>query len=125
MRTGNIVAVFAAVSTLSVTPSLAQRQIPPLLGPPPSQNACPPHLGGAPPSNETTGSGQSLSDRLAASRDLPAGRRRSRHLGTAGRWRPHAGHSAAGHPGRRPEHPAKMTAVVREAWAWMRRRRTE
>jgi hypothetical protein len=76
MRTGNIVAVLAAVSTLSVTPALAQRQIPPLLGPPPSQNRCPPYLGGAPPSNETTGSGQSLSDRLAASKGVicpPAG----------------------------------------------------
>jgi hypothetical protein len=74
MRTGNIVAVFAAVSTLSVTAVLAQQQIPPLLGQPPSQNTCAPHPG--PPSDETTGSGQSLSDRLAASKGVicpPAG----------------------------------------------------
>jgi hypothetical protein len=76
MQTGNIVAVFAAVSTLSVTTALAQpKEIPPL-GPPRSQNTCSPYIGGAPPSHETTGSGQSLSDRLAASNGVicpPAG----------------------------------------------------
>jgi len=79
MRASNIATVVATVSTVFISAAQAQSQRPgtPPPAPPPDQSACPPDSrGGAPRSNETTGSGRSLSDRLAESKGVicpPAG----------------------------------------------------
>jgi hypothetical protein len=69
MRSGNIVAVVAAISTLFISTAHAQFA-PPSLAQPPNQNACPPDARvGAPRSNETTGS-RTLSDQLAETKGV-------------------------------------------------------
>jgi hypothetical protein len=69
MRAGTIVAVVAAVSTLFISSAHAQ-SVPPSLEQPPNQSACTPYgAGGAPRSNETTGS-RTLSDQLAESKGV-------------------------------------------------------